>query len=344
MDTTPLDVELAPKQQSAPAFDGEGDWTGLNAAERRKRQNRLHQRAWRKRRSRNAIPKNNDGQPSILTSPVISQEVQLREAPHLEDAATDGWKLPTPLDGTKPTFSESILMQWSHTAQPSSILSLLNLEDLLPEQLSWHTSYDVVPSHERPLIPPILPYLNTCSRKRPIPPVHFPLTPDHRLITLIQYNVLRATLTNMALLNLLHTLPTYCSAAIVVPLTFPSPPPNSIPASLRPTVLQQTTPHEPWIDLIPCAPMRDNLMLFKGAFDQEDLCGDLVGGLYEGFNDVENRGMVVWGEPWLADGWEVSEGFVKKWGFLLKGCQDMLRSTNEWRRNRGEGELRVEEL
>jgi len=94
--------------------------------------------------------------------------------------------------------------------------------------------------------------------------------------------------------------------------------------------------------IVPFPAMRDNLILNDGKFDEDDLCCDLVGGLYEGFNDVESRGIMVWGEPWSADGWEVSEGFAKKWGFLLKGCGDLIEATNRWRQRRGESRLVVE--
>lgn len=73
----------------------------------------------------------------------------------------------------------------------------------------------------------------------------------------------------------------------------------------------------------------------------DDLCCDLVGGLYEGFNDVENRGIIIWGEPWRVDGWEVSGGFARKWGFLLKGCVELVRSSDVYREGRGEGRLVV---
>lgn len=88
--------------------------------------------------------------------------------------------------------------------------------------------------------------------------------------------------------------------------------------------------------------MRDNLILNAGKIDEDDLCCDLVGGLYEGFNEVEQRGIMVWGEPWREDGWEVSEGFVKKWGFMLRGCGELVEATNRWRARRGEAALVVE--
>jgi len=43
--------------------------------------------------------------------------------------------------------------------------------------------------------------------------LNFPLPSDQHLITLSQYNVLRATLTNMKIMSLLHTMPTECGGA-----------------------------------------------------------------------------------------------------------------------------------
>jgi len=88
--------------------------------------------------------------------------------------------------------------------------------------------------------------------------------------------------------------------------------------------------------------MRDNLILNSGKYDQDDFCCDLVGGLYEGFDDVEMRGILVWSDPWCAEGWEVTEGFARKWGFLLKGCDALLEATNKHRASRYEEKLVVE--
>lgn len=87
--------------------------------------------------------------------------------------------------------------------------------------------------------------------------------------------------------------------------------------------------------------MRDNLIRYKGRYDEDELCCDMAGGLYEGFDEIELRGMLIWGEPWRVDGWEVTEGFARRWGFLLEGCRELMRSTNAWRAKRGEEELVV---
>ncbi|KAF7552496.1 hypothetical protein G7046_g7385 [Stylonectria norvegica] len=120
----------------------------------------------------------------------------------------------------------------------------------------------------------------------------------------------------MSILSLLHNVPTKCSLAFGV-ATHEAFPEHNIPSDLQPTFLQKSTPHSFWIDAIPFPAMRDNLILLDGTFDSDDLRYDLGQALYEGFDDVERRGCLVWGDPWRADGWEITEGFAKKWEFLL---------------------------
>lgn len=52
------------------------------------------------------------------------------------------------------------------------------------------------------------------------------------------------------------------------------------------------------------------------------------------------QGLIVWGDPWEAKNWEVTEGFVRRWGWMMKGCwEGILEATNFWRGIRGEGPL-----
>jgi len=111
--------------------------------------------------------------------------------------------------------------------------------------------------------------------------------------------------------------------------------------------------------------MRDNFIIAQaqGRLDEDDLCEDLVGGLFEGYgesNDQESRGsrqklereekeggrgdsgLVVWKDPWDPSGWELMPGFLRTWGWLLGGCEDLIESTNRWRALRGEDPLIVE--
>jgi hypothetical protein len=47
-------------------------------------------------------------------------------------------------------------------------------------------------------------------------------------------------------------------------------------------------------------------------------------------------------DPWDISGWEVTEGFVRKWGFLLRGYGELLDGTNKWSAKRGEEPLVLE--
>ena len=93
---------------------------------------------------------------------------------------------------------------------------------------------------------------------------------------------------------------------------------------------------------MPSPTLRDNFIDLLETIDEDELCSDLIGGLFEGDAEVDARGWIVWKDPWDISGWEMTEGFIKKWGFVLKGCDESLQATNRWRRLRGEEELVVE--
>lgn len=82
--------------------------------------------------------------------------------------------------------------------------------------------------------------------------------------------------------------------------------------------------------------MRDNLLLAGDSYDEDQLCNDLVE-----FVDLTNEqtGLIVWSEPWDPAGWEISETFLKNWGWTVNGCVELLESTNFWRATRGEDAL-----
>lgn len=170
--------------------------------------------------------------------------------------------------------------------------------------------------------------------------VVFPLCPDH-LITLLQFNVLRALAVNRTLITGVLATPLDCGEDIVHVISCPptSDPGRLLPPSLFPTALQQTVLHDDWIDIFPCPEARDRMILAAGTFYEDELWADCIGGLYEGFPDdeVERRGVIAWSPPWDIAGWEMSEGFVRKWGWLFVGkTSDALEATNRWRREREE--------
>lgn len=71
----------------------------------------------------------------------------------------------------------------------------------------------------------------------------------------------------------------------------------------------------------------------EGAAEKEDVKGQDE----EEEEEEEDARILVWSNPWEPAGWELTKGFWKKYGFLLKGCEDLLHSTNRWREVRGDG-------
>lgn len=177
----------------------------------------------------------------------------------------------------------------------------------------------------------------------PSHPFQFPLSLDH-LLTLVQYNVYRGLLTNMTIL----ALPTIFSCDEAVPRLAASvlPFPADIPPSLIPTELQRTVLHEPWVDLFPLPALRDNIIRASGTYDKCELCDDALGTMFdeELSNHDERNSIVVWGEPWDVNSWEIMEGFARKWGWLLVGCGELIAATNRWRAIRGERPLCIDIL
>ncbi|KAI1464664.1 uncharacterized protein F4812DRAFT_441465 [Daldinia caldariorum] len=167
----------------------------------------------------------------------------------------------------------------------------------------------------------------------------FPLTLDH-LIPLVQYNFIRGVLTNMAILGMQNAFAAECSRHWMGMPLFPAP--STIPESLQQTELQRNTPHEPWIDLIPDKKMRDNAILATGAYKREDIDTAVAGSITGQTHMIEMSGLIAWGDPWQPEGWEMTEGFIKKFPFLVKGCWSILESTNRWRALRDEEPLVVE--
>lgn len=196
-----------------------------------------------------------------------------------------------------------------------------------------------------------MPLLKPVARK--MSTSYFPLSADH-LIHLIQFNVFRAILTNMVTLRLSHLFSCESEDYMLISAL---PIPAAIPPTLEPTALQQKVPHAPYVDLFPLAGLRDALVRAEGQYDDCELCIDLLGSISQPQVEEEYRkaektdgdnvrtGLVVWGEPWRVESWEVEEGFVEKWGWMLQeGCEDLITSTNRWRELRGDEPLRWNEF
>lgn len=141
-----------------------------------------------------------------------------------------------------------------------------------------------------------------------------------------------------------------------------------LPSNLNPSESQMKIVHSTWIDLIPFTAMRENLIQWETSFDHKDFAQDLVGGvadpdlfsqprytrfempmkgnyLLSGDEDddevtANRNGWILWGEPYDVNSWEVTPGFLRKWAWAMQGCEELIVSSNRWRRIRGEEPLR----
>lgn len=160
------------------------------------------------------------------------------------------------------------------------------------------------------------------------------------LLALIQVNVFRAMMSNIFILGMTGEVMDDKALSPFSTTDIRRLPP-SLPSNLRPTMLRCQTPHHPWLNFFPLPVMRDNILRAGDSFDDVQLCVDLVGfcGVPTG-----RAGLIVWGEPWDPASWEVMEGFVGNWGWIIRGCREIFESTNHWRARRGENPLRFDDL
>ncbi|KAJ8117163.1 hypothetical protein OPT61_g1580 [Boeremia exigua] len=148
------------------------------------------------------------------------------------------------------------------------------------------------------------------------------------LFGLTQLNVYRALVFNIEVLGLTASeMHDDALSPFSVSYTY-HPRLNNLPLSLQPTAIQRSVPHHPWLDLLPDAALRNNLILLDaaGLLDEDQCCIDMCG----------RSGVIVWRDPWDPTGWEVTPAFLEKWELALTGCWDLFQSTNYWREKRGE--------
>lgn len=158
---------------------------------------------------------------------------------------------------------------------------------------------------------------------------------DDHLLSLMYYNVFRALTWNMRSMNLdtvlMHT-DEYPSPFILRTANL-----SSIPPWLHPTELQLSLPHHPCFDIFPDPVVRDNGIRGVDMLPHGILCMTLAGRNTWNENDRDRRtGMVIWGSPEDALSWEVTEGFVRSFGWLVKGSHVLECATNRWRWTAGE--------
>ena len=110
---------------------------------------------------------------------------------------------------------------------------------------------------------------------------------------------------------------------------------DDLPMPLKPTSIQRSVPHHSWVELLPNAALRNNLILLDaaGRLDEGQCCIDMCG----------RSGVIVWKDPWDPSGWEVALAFLEKWRLALTGCWGLFKSTNYWREKRGEERITKEE-
>ncbi|KAF2137079.1 uncharacterized protein K452DRAFT_362116 [Aplosporella prunicola CBS 121167] len=257
----------------------EDDWSGLSdPARRRKIQNRLHQRAWRRRRAHHKLDQH---QQDATTSTTLTAATAERPGQHRTTTCTL-------------SASSALLMLSRFGARA-------------------YAAY---------------------------------LAGDPRtdlLLSLVQFNVLRALMQNNAALGFdlgwlaCDAESVFCASATTT-TTPPAQPAQPAPPHLRPTPLQLTTPHHPWIDLLPSPAMRNNILALGADYDDTALCAALVE--FGADEPRERAGLVAWGaDPADPAGWEVGEEFARLWGWVVWGAWDVCCATNMWRERRGERKL-----
>ncbi|KAF5983456.1 hypothetical protein FCOIX_3186 [Fusarium coicis] len=174
----------------------------------------------------------------------------------------------------------------------------------------------------------------------------FPL-PSDQLLHRIQFNVYRAFISIKHTINTISLDPTTCP--VFCPClddTTRYPPNPNIPSSLAPTPLQLSQYHFPWINIMPFARFRDNIVLRESRFDNFELWWDMVGDLMsytaapwqrgtpfsfsaytmepeesrglmlEDYIDTDEltagrNGLIIWGEPHDMQSREATPGFLQ---------------------------------
>ncbi|KAG7039171.1 hypothetical protein JMJ77_0003457 [Colletotrichum scovillei] len=322
---------------------GEDNWKGKTSpAERRKIQNRLNQRTWRQRRK--------------------AEKQQQRQA-KTRQSGTDERK-PSSSSSLSPPSSSAIVAssKWAAALPAASVANDNDTTTYVTVEMSRQGLYKSKTSSQRSAKYTTLMALKYIGRQRQIADIRdedlddiYQLFLQHAhesrrspspdplsdsLIPLVQFNLFRGLMENMKTLGI--TMPMICDDDCVSPFgsdpTYNANTAWNIPYFLKPTETQLTTIHHPWLDFLPLPRMRDNLIKAGDDWDDEALCLDMVG---DGDAPSGKGGMILWGEPWDPNSWEVTEDFVEKWRWILEGCEEIIRSSNYWRAKRGEKRMRA---
>ncbi|PYI29538.1 hypothetical protein BP00DRAFT_427415 [Aspergillus indologenus CBS 114.80] len=313
--------------------DPEDDWAGMgDRKERRRRQNRLNQRAYRKRKQATRQTQTQPPSQAIRTvkteESTSSSDEQMLTILSSSTSSRNATTSPSTSPSTSASSSTSTSFSFSTRPPPES-----------HTRASTSTSTSPRPDR-KPCADPttqrnLQALLTDFTRVAYASYIHGSPTLDH-LLTLSRMNVYRAFATNMATLGM-GTGAEWMHDDALSPFTTLQPhgarDPTALPLHLRPTKLQQTVPHHPWLDFFPLPRLRDNLVAMADRFDDEELCLDIMG-----FWDspTQTYSLLVWGEPSDPANWEITEDFLRKWPWVVRGCAELLASTNRWRARRGE--------
>jgi len=115
---------------------------------------------------------------------------------------------------------------------------------------------------------------------------------------------------------------------------------RSVPPALIPIELQYRVLHDPIIDIIPHPRLRFNVLRAIAARQVDAIAFSKSArnsGAFERSSETWQRGgLVVWSSAEQISSWELSGPFIRRWAFLLQGCEDWIAGTNAWRCRRGE--------
>jgi hypothetical protein len=301
----PQKIAIEPMAQQMLVQKAGEDWTGITStAQRRKLQNRLNKRS--------------QCEYTLLTctlgsaSYIISRLADLRKRQQLEKN-----RLASNIVGKAGLPAESM---------PSIALALQGPPDAMFEVIRQTCEvYERPDISERVFAVACKTYMDYTMNSPRI----------SQLPLLISLNVTIAVANNATVLGFDRALMCIDEAISPFNLNGPMSPDYNAPVALQPTEVQKSVLHHPWLDIFPFPKFRDNVILAADAelLDDGELCEDISEINWE---NVERPSLIVWGDASVPHSWEASPWFLRKWGWLLQGCPELIETTNQWRQSRGE--------